>query len=209
MGDDQPERAPLRRDTIVAAARELIRTGGLDAVSLRRLAKHLGVTAPALYAHVSDKRDLLRAVAELEFDRLLVRFDAVDAPTAIDRIRAHCRAYIDHARENPELFDVMFLFPPDLGPSDLPEGTVLPAATKVFTVAFTAVEEAIAAGDIVADDPLLVSLALWTANHGVASALQLGFALPPELEEQLIVEVTDALLRGWAPTPARRSRPTR
>ncbi len=206
MGDEQSERAPLRRETIVAAARELIRSGGLDALSLRRLAKHLGVTAPALYAHVSDKRDLLRAVAELEFDQLLVRFDAVDAPAPLDRIRAHCRAYVDHARENPELFDVMFLFPPDLGPSDLPEGTVLPAATKVFTVALGAVEAAIADGALVADDALVVSLALWTANHGVASALQLGFALPAELEEQLITEVTETLLRGWAPASTKRRR---
>ncbi len=201
MSVDQAERAPLRRVAIVAAAREMIRADGLASLSLRRLATQLGVTAPALYAHVSDKRELLRAVAELEFEQLRNRFTAVVATTALERIRAHCRAYIDHARENPELFDVMFLFPPDLGPSDVPEGAVLPAATSVFAVALAAVEDAIAAGDIVSDDPLLVALALWAASHGVATALQLGLGLPAAFEEQLTSEVTDRLLRGWAPAP--------
>lgn len=196
---DQPERPPLRREAIVAAAKGLLQAEGLDALSLRRLAKQLGVTAPALYAHVDNKRDLLRAVAELEFDRLLERFDAVEAVEPLDRIRAHCRAYVDHARENPELFDVMFIFPPDIDAASTPEDAALPAATRVFTVALAAVADAIDTGAIDASDPVLVALTLWMANHGVASALQLGFGLPREFEEQLVDEVTDRLLRGWAP----------
>lgn len=197
--EDTDDRPPLRREAIVSTARELIRTAGLDALSLRRLAAQLGVTAPALYAHVSGKRDLIRAVAELEFDRLVTRFDAVTTDDPVDRLRAYNRAYIDHARENPELFETMFLFAPDLGTASLPEDAELPAATKTFTVALSAVEEAIAAGAIVADDPLVVALTLWTAAHGVASALQLGLELPAELEQQIVDETIDRLLRGWAP----------
>src|SRR5215831_5461101 len=55
-------RPPLTRETVVAATRELIEDEGLEAVSFRRLAQRLGVTAPALYAYVSDKDDLLRSV---------------------------------------------------------------------------------------------------------------------------------------------------
>lgn len=198
MAADPAERPPLRRDAIVVAARDLVRKDGLAALSLRRLASHLGVTAPALYAHVSDKRDLLRAVAEVEFDRLHDRFAAVDIDDPVDRIRAQCRAYVDHARENPELFDVMFLFPPDLAPASLPEGAELPAATRVFTVALAAVEEAIAARAIVATEPVMVALTLWASCHGVATALQLGFGLPREVEDELVAAVTERLLAGWA-----------
>lgn len=192
-----PERPPLRRDTIVDAAREIVRSDGLDGLSLRRLAADLGVTAPALYAHVEDKRDLLRAVAEVEFDRLVRRFEAVETQDPIERIRAHCRAYVDHARENPELFDIMFLFPPDIGGAAVPEGAVLPAATRAFTVALAAVDDAMRRGLLDGDDPLLVSLTLWTATHGVASALQLGLALPTEVEERLIAASIDRLIQGW------------
>ena len=49
------------------------------------------------------------------------------------------------------------------------------------------------------DDPLLVALTLWSGTHGVATVLQLGFGLPPELEDAMIDEVTDRLLAGYRP----------
>lgn len=194
-----PDRPPLQRDAIVAAARALIIADGLEALSLRKLAAELGVTAPALYAHVRDKRDLLRALAEGEFEALVARFDAVVDPDPIARIKGHGRAYVDHARENPELFRVMFLFPPELGPASVPVDVELPGATKAFEAAAGAVEDAIAAGLIASDDPLLVALTLWSGTHGVANVLQLGFGLPPELEDAMIDEVTDRLLAGYRP----------
>lgn len=191
------DRPPLQRATIVAAARELIIADGLEALSLRRLAGQLGVTAPALYAHVRDKQDLLRTLAEGEFDALVARFDAMTDPDPIARIKGHNRAYVRYARENPELFRVMFLFPPDLGSASVPPGVELPGATKAFEAAAGAVSDAIAAGAIVADDPLLVALTLWSGSHGVATVLQLGFELPPELEDAMIDEITDRLLAGY------------
>lgn len=191
------DRPLLHREAIVAAARELIVADGLEALSLRRLAARLGVTAPALYAHVRDKQDLLRAVAEGEFDALLERFDQITATDPVERIKAQGRAYVQHARENPQLFRVMFLFPPELTPATLPEGIQLPGATRAFEVAAASVEGAIAAGAIASDDPLLVALTLWSGTHGVATVLQLGFGLPPELEDAMIDEVTDRLLAGY------------
>ena len=193
------DRPLLHREAIVAAARDLIVADGLEALSLRRLAARLGVTAPALYAHVRDKQDLLRAVAEGEFDALLARFDQITATDPVERIKAQGRAYVQHARENQELFRVMFLFPPELTPATLPEGIQLPGATRAFEVAAASVEGAIAAGAIASDDPLLVALTLWSGTHGVATVLQLGFGLPPDLEDAMIDEVTDRLLAGYQP----------
>ncbi len=201
MTATQSDRAPLSREAIVAVAREMVQSGGLEALSLRRLATRLGVTAPALYAHVASKRDLVRAVAEVEFDHLLARFDKIKSSDPLERIRAQSRAYIDHARENPELFQVMFVFPPDLGAAPLPEGVELPAATRAFATALTTVEEAMDCGVIERADPLLVALTLWTANHGLAMALLLGLSLPSAMEDELVDEVTARLLGGWRAQP--------
>jgi AcrR family transcriptional regulator len=193
-------RPPLRRELIVDTSREMIVTGGLASLSLRRLAERLGVTAPALYAHVRSKQDLVRAVAEAEFDRLVARFESVDATDPVDRVRAYNRAYVDHAREQPELFEVMFRFPPQVdGLDPVPTELELPAASRAFAIAVDAVSVAMDAGGIVRGDPLLVALALWSAAHGVAGVLRLGLALPPELEEALVDEVTERVLRGYAP----------
>lgn len=192
-----PARAVLRRDAVVAEARDLVASEGLEALSLRRLATRLGVTAPALYAHVVDKEDLLRALATAEFDRLVGRFAAVDEADPVDRIRAHGRAYVTYARESPELFRVMFLFPPDLGGGGLAEGVELPGATRAFAAAADAVAEAVTTGALRTDDPLLAALTLWSAVHGVATVLQLGLELPAEVEEAMVDEVTDRVLRGY------------
>lgn len=193
-------RAPLQREAIIASTRALIAEVGLDGLTLRHLASHLGVTAPALYGHVENKADLLRALAEDEFGRLQARFDAIEATDPLDRIRALNRAYANQARENPEMFRVMFLFPPDLGgASRLPHDVELPAATRVFEAAADAVTAAVDSGAIEATDPLLVALTLWSAVHGVATVCQLGFGLTPELEDALVDEVIDRVLRGYAP----------
>ena len=193
------DREPLQREAIVEAGRQLVITGGLEALSLRRLASQLGVTAPALYAHVRDKQDLLRAIAEIEFDRLVARFDAVEATDPVERIRAHGRAYVEHAREQPELFRVMFLFPPEAIPADVPDDAKLPGATKAFAAAAETVEAALGSGELVADDPLLLALTLWSGAHGVATVLQLGFDLPPELEDAMVDDITDRIIAGYRP----------
>lgn len=195
-----PPRPPLSRDAIVATARRLLAADGLEALSLRRVARELGVTAPALYAHVDDKLALLRAVAEGEFARLAERFEtAAGAPDPLARIRANARAYVGYARENPELFRVMFLFRPRL--TAVPRGDELPLATRTFEAGAAAVAEASAAGAIRRADPLLASLALWTAIHGLASVFLLGVELGAEQEERLVDCVIESLLEGLAQPP--------
>lgn len=188
-------REPLNREAIVAATRELLRAEGLEAVTLRRVATALGVTAPALYAHVADKRDLLRGVAEGEFAALIDRFEAVTETDPVDRIRALARAYVDHARTHPELFRVMFLFPPELSVG-AGTGQELPIATKAFTMSAAASDAAIAEGRFADADPLMVALTTWACIHGVATVLQLGFAFDADTEDLLIASVVDTLLRG-------------
>jgi AcrR family transcriptional regulator len=55
-------RPPLDRDQIVAAALRIVDAEGIDALSLRRLADALGVTAMSIYWHVRDKAELLELV---------------------------------------------------------------------------------------------------------------------------------------------------
>jgi TetR/AcrR family tetracycline transcriptional repressor len=57
-------RAPVSRAAIVSAALELLAETGLDGVSFRRIATRLGVSAPTLYWHVDNKRQLMDLMAE-------------------------------------------------------------------------------------------------------------------------------------------------
>ena len=190
-----PARETLTRDAVIAATRALIVQEGLDAVSLRRVGAALGVTAPALYAYVTDKRDLMRGVAELEFDHLIARFESITDPDPVARIRQSSRAYIDYALERPELFKTMFLFPPDLSVTAT-TGDELPSATRAFELSLTAVREAIERGVFRPVDPVMAGLTMWTATHGCATVLLLGFALDDTSREALITSVIDTVIAG-------------
>lgn len=62
---ERAARAPLTRERVLLAAVGLADTGGLEAVSMRRLADHLGVVPMALYKHVANKDQLLDGMVDL------------------------------------------------------------------------------------------------------------------------------------------------
>ena len=193
--ESAPERRPtLDRESVVAAARTAIVKNGVEKFSLRRLASDLGVTAPALYAYVRGKEELVGAVAESEFQRFMERLASVEDAEPLARIRADCRAYVDHARENPELFKLMFQFRPVL--TETPRGDEFAPATRSFERASSAVEAAVAAGLFASDDALTASLSIWTAMHGLVSLIQSGAQFTPEQEEQIFETLMHSLLTG-------------
>ncbi len=186
----------LSREAIVSVTRQLITDEGLDAVSLRRVGSELGVTAPALYAYVTDKSDLLGAVAEGEFAALIGRFSKVTSEDPVERSREYSREYILYALENRELFRTMFIFPPDIGGIQA-DGATLPAATETFNRALDATSEAIASGRYRGDlDPTSVGLTIWAATHGLATVFMMGFEFSDDVTEQLIETLLDTVTRG-------------
>lgn len=83
-------RGPLSRERVLRAAVAVADEGGVDAITMRAVAAHLGVEAMSLYHHVANKEALLDGVVDLVFD-------AIDLPPrpADDRdwrpaIRARC-----------------------------------------------------------------------------------------------------------------------
>jgi len=192
-----PIRETLTREAVITATRTLIVEERLEAVSLRRVGAALGVTAPALYAYVTDKRDLMRGVAEHEFGELIRRLELIVDPDPVVRMRQSSRTYIDYALENPELFKTMFLFPPDVAVA-AKTGEELPSATRAFELSLAAITDAIDEGIFRAVDPVMAGLTMWTATHGCATVLLLGFALDEHGREALIDSVIDTMIRGFA-----------
>ena len=65
----------LQKDQIIKTALDLLDRDGLEGVTLRRLAKELGVQAPAIYWHIANKETLLDEIANVILNQ---RFDAID-----------------------------------------------------------------------------------------------------------------------------------
>lgn len=65
-------RPPLTRERALAAAMAIADTEGIDALSMRRIAKELGVEAMSLYYHVANKDDLLDGMIDLVFSEIVL-----------------------------------------------------------------------------------------------------------------------------------------
>lgn len=164
--------------------------------SLRKVARELGVTAPALYAHVDDREDVLRSVADDALQELARRFDEIDVGDPIAQIRAQCEAYVRFAIENPDLFSTMFVFPPELQVAES-LGIESAGATATFERALKTIDNAVAAGAIPApDDTLVAALAMWSAMHGLAAVLTMGFGFDDATQTKVIDQAISAVVAG-------------
>jgi AcrR family transcriptional regulator len=187
-------RQPLTREAISKAARDILVAEGLHAVSLRRVASSLGVTAPALYAHVVDKRDLLQGIVEGEIEALLEEFKAVPASDPIERLRAMSQVYIAWGLHNPDLFRAMFLFRPELTAEPRSEAPAL--SSQIHRAFLDDVRRAHEQGALENGDPELTALTIWTTAHGVVTTLLSGPPLDIDLKDKLADAAVNTAIIG-------------
>lgn len=83
-------------------------------VSLREVAREVGIAAQSMYLHFSDKEQLALAVAEDGYERIVAAMREADARTsaedadATERLRAQSDAFCSFARANRGVFRLMF-----------------------------------------------------------------------------------------------------
>jgi AcrR family transcriptional regulator len=80
-----PRRVPLSRERVLRAAVALADEGGIEALSMRRLAKELGVEAMSLYNHVANKDEILDGLIDLVVGEIELPSDGGDWKTAMRR----------------------------------------------------------------------------------------------------------------------------
>jgi AcrR family transcriptional regulator len=153
------------RTTILASAMRLLERGGQEAVTMRRVAKAVGVTAMAIYHHFPDRDALLRALADVESDRIAALFGSWPArgsPRA--RLRRMAESYVDYAFRRPRVFAFFFL-------QDRPEVRRFPTdfrarRSPILNRVADTVAEAMLAGAIRTDDFWEIAVDLWAFVHG-------------------------------------------
>jgi AcrR family transcriptional regulator len=96
----------LTEKEIVDAALEVIRSEGLDALSMRRLSRELGRSAMAPYWYVADKQQLLDLVAREVLSE--VDLPAPESGTWEDRLRAVVEAIDARLRQHPGIAEILF-----------------------------------------------------------------------------------------------------
>ncbi|MGD8406473.1 MAG: WHG domain-containing protein [Anaerolineales bacterium] len=98
-------RANLSKQTVVQAAADLINAEGLEALSLGRLAKELGIRTPSLYNHVDGLPGLMRDLSILNAHNLADRISgAAIGQSGAEAVMAIMQAMRTYIKECPGLY---------------------------------------------------------------------------------------------------------
>ncbi|MEY4239924.1 MAG: hypothetical protein RL339_2525 [Pseudomonadota bacterium] len=168
------------RTALVAAGLKALETTPVEDLSLRALAREVGVSPTAVYRHFPDKQALLGALAAEGIEQLgqYQQAAAAAAEGNSDAFGATGRAYVRWALANPALFRLVFGQCRDVGPSIFGDNL---AARLLQDKALRAVR-----GDEAGAQQLMVQA--WAVVHGLAM-LMLDGQLPQD--DALIDRVID------------------
>jgi AcrR family transcriptional regulator len=157
------------RAALIEAGLAIVEQAGVEALSLRAVARQAAVSHSAPYHHFATKSELLAAVAAAGFDRLVQAIEQVAAtamPTCqLDGLRAVGTGYLRFALSHPGVFRLMFR--PELTqPAEHPE--LLEAEAKAFGKLLETIVACQAAGELPGSDPRPLAAACWSTVHGLA-----------------------------------------
>ncbi len=94
------------------ATRSLLVREGYESLSMRKIANVVGCSVSSIYLYFDNKDELVHALMDEGFQRWyeIVR-DGYSIPgTPYHRLETHCRQYIDFGLENPEFYEIMYMF---------------------------------------------------------------------------------------------------
>jgi AcrR family transcriptional regulator len=153
---------------LIVTALEVIKTEGVEGLTLRRVGGKAGVSRSALYRHFDDKAALLARIATDGFRLLydtLRRVRANAAPDARDTLEVMAAAHVHFAQANPSHYATMFggfigncqAYPELAKSADAARGEVVDA-----------IRDAQSRGYLGAGDTLLIAEVMWALTFGVA-----------------------------------------
>jgi AcrR family transcriptional regulator len=143
-----------------------LREDGIDALSLRELARQAGVSHGAPRSHFVDRQALLDALAERGFNRLADEVGAAIGSDAVDykrRFRAAAVAYVHFAVTDTALLDLMFT----AKNGTAPEGLRV-ASERLFAAFGDLIDRSTKAGELKPKDPYRLQLLFAAIMQGIA-----------------------------------------
>jgi AcrR family transcriptional regulator len=191
------------RAALLASALELLQKEGIEALSLRAVARAAGVSQAAPYRHFSDRRQLMGGIAAEGFrameQRMLWEMQRASADSPRAGLRMVAVAYVQFGLENPALYRVMF-GPEVAVTDDLPE--LRETGRGVLGFVAEGIRRLQAGGLIGAGDPWLMAVTTWSTLHGlVMLTLDGQTAGVAPSTDALVEEATRIMMFGMAARP--------
>lgn len=200
------------RQRIIAAARHLFVTRGYESTTIRGIAEAIEYTPGAIYSYFTDKDAIFYALHQQGFLELRRRFIAAlsSGGNPGEQLRRMGEAYLTFARDNPEMYHLMFVA--QATSRAVGEAEEWPEGKAAYETIRGLVQVALSTGWIRPGDPDVIAFALWSAAHG-AVALEICHrqaVLPSEGRGEMASRAFHLVLQALLvePAPATAPRPT-
>lgn len=173
----EAERQQLRT-LIIDTARELFVSKGIEAVTMREIAKRINYSATSIYLHFTDKEAVLRAILDTDMLALATSLkDILQIAEPVTRLQALGRGYAEFALKFPNHYRLMFMAertPCDPATSGLAHNSAEQDAYFQLKSVVAAVYKAkLFRADL--QDVDLIAQTVWAGIHGVC-ALQINMS---------------------------------
>jgi AcrR family transcriptional regulator len=188
------------RAALLARAESKLSREGAHTLSLRELAREVGVSHGAPREHFQNKQALLDALAKAGFDRLGQELEATmagDEGSFTERLTVFAQTYVRFASRQPALLELMFASLHRPGA----DRSLREANDRAFAAPIALIASARANGEIVDDDPDRVAMAVLATLQGLAWLANSGIVGDRPIDTVVAVTI-EMLTRGLKPTPS-------
>jgi AcrR family transcriptional regulator len=200
-GLSRRERERLRhREEILAAASELFARQGYERTSMQQIAERAEFSVGKLYQHFDGKETIYRELMQQHCEALLGNMEAVVDPERppLENLRRMLLAALQHGDRNRH-YHTIYINENPLNCEGLVQETVQTAMSRVREL----LEQAIARGEIPAEDPELLAAMMVGAVDRVLDVMAArggeSSTLVPDLVDRLILEPLEARARRERP----------
>ncbi|AHH95244.1 TetR/AcrR family transcriptional regulator [Kutzneria viridogrisea] len=178
---------------MTAAVALLDETGDESAITLRSVARRVGIAAPSIYRHFPDQPTIMLAVVQQAFAEFEAQLrTAVNAAGNDPRqqLFACCHAYLRYAQDHPERYRTMFggLWMPALHDTSITANDVATLGDACMHLLTQTLSDCIATGQATSTDLRADAVALWLGLHGLAHqrAVTVTYPWPPDIADRII-----------------------
>ena len=185
------------KEEFLKIAFEFIHNDDIENLTLKILADKTGTSRSAIYRHFSSKDELIKSIIETGFDE----FDKELSPvlldkkiSLIDRFYISTKAYILWAKNNPNLYRLLF----GKKYSSVRESfiSIKDNSSDAFLSLKLAIEEGQKNGIIKKEDSYKQAIIIWASLHGLSSLIIDDFLDVQEIYEELYNDIFKSLLAG-------------
>ncbi|MCW9705973.1 TetR/AcrR family transcriptional regulator [Fodinibius salsisoli] len=182
---------------IIEAAREVLLSEGYRNLSLRKIARKIGVSATSIYLHFEGKDNLVHSLIEAAIERLneSLKLALPEKGGPINKLEKLAWAYVNFALTHPREYQIIYLVSSD-------EMTRYPKekfrkARKGYKLVLQVLQEGIAEGIVDEKKPRIASYTFWAQLHGVLSVV-LSKRLDTRIDqEEFIEEAIDHIISSY------------